>query len=90
MIDQDLLAAAVAGEHGADLRHRHMRFVNKDKPIIRTTPGDVVKIVQERVGLSAGSATIQVTGIIFDARAITDLLDHLQVVLRAGEETLCF
>ena len=90
VIDQRLLAAAVAGEHRAELRHRHVRLVNKDKPIIRIALGDVVEIVQECVGLRAGSATIQVAGIVLDARAVADLLDHLQVVFRAGKETLCF
>ncbi len=83
MLDEHFLARAVAGIHAAHLRQRHVRFVDEEQPVFR-------KEVDQAPGRRAGLATGQVTRVILDAVAVTDLAQHVKVVARAHLEALRF
>ena len=76
IVDQRLLARAVAVEHAADLRQRDMRLVHEQHEVIG-------KVVDQRPGRLAGQAPIHVARIVLDPRAVAHLAQHLQVVHRA-------
>ena len=83
VIDQHLLALAVAVVHRVDLRHGHMRFIDDQQEILG-------EIIDQRIRLFAGFAAVQMPAVVFDAAAIADLQDHLQIVFGAGEQPLGF
>ncbi len=83
MLDQHLLALAVAVVHRVDLRHGHVRFVDDQHEILR-------EIVDQRVRFFAGLAAVEVAAVVFDPAAIADFQDHLQVVLGSRQQSLGF
>jgi len=59
-------------EHAADLRHRDVRFVDDEQIVLG-------EIIDQGRGALPRLAAAKVARIILDARAVTDLLHHLQV-----------
>ena len=74
ILHQRGLAAAVATEHGTYLRHRHMALVHHQQEIVG-------EIVNQAEGAAAGGTSVEVTTIVLDARAVTQLLNHLHVIV---------
>ena len=62
VIHQHLLAMAVAGVHGVDLRNRHVRFINDEQVIFG-------EVINQGVGLGPRRRAGEVAGIVFDAGA---------------------
>src|SRR5579872_1511372 len=81
VIDEGLLAGAVAIEHTADLANALVRFIDEHEEILR----DVI----EQGGRSfAGEAAAEVARIIFDAVAVADGAHHLDVKHGALDDAL--
>ena len=74
VLDERLLARAVALVHAADLRHGLMRLVDQDEEVAR-------KVVEERVRGGAGRAPVEDPRVVLDPVAVAELLHHLEVVL---------
>ena len=81
MLDQCLLAHAVAVVHRAHLRNGLMRFVDDEQEILG-------EIIDQAFRPVARLASRQVTGIILHARTVADFLHHLEIVARALLEAL--
>ena len=81
MLDQHFLPRAVAVEHRPHLRDRHVRLVDDQQEI-------VAEVVDERVGLVARPSAVEVARVVLDARAVAHFKHHLDVVPRAGGQTL--
>ena len=81
VVDEAFLACVVAVIHGAHLRQRHMTLIDEENEIVR-------EIVQQRRRRGAGGAAGNNAGIIFNAGAETDLLQHFQIVLRPLADAL--
>ena len=60
-------------EHGSNLGNRHMRFIDYQQKVLG-------EIVEEGVGRATGPAPINMTGIVFNTGAGTDLPHHFQVI----------
>ena len=76
------LARAVTFVHATNLRHRHMALVDNAEHVAR-------KVVNKRVGRLARLAPVQVTRVVFDARAKAHVFEHLQIVGRTLRQPLC-
>ena len=72
VIDQSLLARAVAVIHGVQLRNGLVRFVDEEQEIVRD-------VIEQRGRRFAGQASGHVARIIFDAVAIADGAHHFDV-----------
>ena len=83
VIDQVLLARAVATVHATHLTNSHVRFINKDQRVIR-------QVVDQRRRRFSGLATGEMPGVVFDALAETNLAQHLDIELGALLDALCF
>ena len=81
MLDQDLFPRPVAVVHPSHLRKRHVGFVYKYKRIL----GEKVHQGPRRV---ARLTPVEKAGIVLDPRAIPDLKQHLEVILRPHPEPL--
>ena len=66
-----------------NLRQRHVRFIDDQQEILG-------EIIDQRVRLFAGLAAVEMPAVVFDAAAIADLQNHLQIVFGAGEQPLGF
>jgi hypothetical protein len=86
VVHEDHLALAVAVVHRADLRDRHVALVDHQHPVAPGGPGE--EVVEQGEGALARAAPVEVARVVLDARAVADLLDHLQVVLRARQQAL--
>ena len=73
VLHQILLAGAVAAVHGVHLRQGHVALVDYHQVIF----GEIVEQA-ERAG--ALGAAVEVAGVVLDARAVSQLLYHLQIV----------
>ena len=76
IVDEALLAAAVAAIHRPNLRHGDMALIDHEQKIFW-------KEVEQTVGASAGSSAIEIAAIVFDARAMPQFANHLNVVADA-------
>ena len=83
VVDQRELARAVAVEHSADLRQRHVRLVHDDEKILR----EIIEQARRPLALRAPG---QVARVVLDSRAGADLEHHLDVEVRARLEPLRF
>ena len=81
MLDERFLAAAVAVEHRADLRHRGVRLVDEQQVILREE-------IEQRVRRLARLAPAQRPAVVLDPRAVAHLHHHLDVVPRPRAEPL--
>ena len=81
VVDQDLLAGAVAVVHPAHLRQGHVRLVDDEQEVGR-------EVVEQRRGRLAGGAAGEVPRVVLDAAAVAELLHHLEVEHRALVEAL--
>ena len=81
VLDERLLARAVAAVHRADLRHRLVRLVEDEQEVLR-------EVVDERRRRLARLAAREVARVVLDAVAEAHLLEHLEVVHRALLEAL--
>lgn len=77
------MRALVPAEHGVDLWQRDVAFVDDHKVVAR-------EVVEQAERAAAGGPSVEVAGVVLDARAVAQLLDHLQVVLHALLEALGF
>ena len=75
-LHQGLLARAVALVHGADLGNGGVGFIDNHQRILR-------QVLKQGGGRFPGRPARQVTRIVFDAGAVTQLADHLHIVARA-------
>ena len=81
VVDEAFLACVVAVIHGAHLRQRDVALVDEEDEIVR-------EVVQQRRRRGAGGAAGNNAGIIFNAGAEADLLQHFQIVLRPLADAL--
>ena len=70
------LAAEVPAIHAADLRDRHVAFIDEDDGVVRD-------VLEERRRRFAGLASRKVARIVLDPRAASGCLQHFQVKARA-------
>ena len=73
----------VASVHAAYLRQRHVAFIDEGYEVLR-------EVVYQAERPLARFSPIKVAGIVFDARAVSHLLYHLQVVLHTLLQSLGF
>ncbi len=73
VIDQHVLARLVAVVHGADLRQRHVGFVDHDQHVVR-------EIIHQRIRRRAAFAERQRSGVVLDAGTEPDFFHHLDIV----------
>ncbi len=83
MLDEHVLAAAVAGVLTVQLRYGNVALVDHEQVVV----GKVVEQGERRL---AGNATVHVHRVVLDAVAVPDLAHHLEVVLRAHPQALRF
>ncbi|MPN05062.1 hypothetical protein SDC9_152312 [bioreactor metagenome] len=76
MVAQGLLAVAVGSEHRAQLRDGGVRLVDYGQLVLG-------KEVDQAVGPSARIAAGKMHGIVFDAGAVANLLEHFQIIVHA-------
>ena len=76
VLHQILLAGAVATKHGMHLGQCHMALIHHQEVILG-------EVVQQTEGARTGGTAVEVARIVLNARAVAQLLDHLQVVLHA-------
>ena len=76
VLDERLLARAVALVHAADLRDRLVGLVDEADEVAR-------EVVDQAVRALAGLAAVEDPRVVLDPRAVADLAQHLHVVLRA-------
>ena len=76
VVDQRLLARAVALVHAADLRHGLVRLVDEADEVVG-------EVVDQAVRPRAGRARVEDPRVVLDPGAEPDLAQHLHVVLRA-------
>ena len=76
VLDQCLLARAVAVVHSVQLGDGDVRFVNEEEKVVG-------EVIQERPGGLAGLAHGEVAGIVLDAGTVARLAHHLDVVAGA-------
>ncbi len=81
VLDERLLARAIAAVHRLDLGHRLVRLVDDQQEVRR-------EVVDERRRGLARLAPREVARVVLDARAEAHLLHHLEVVERALLEAL--
>ena len=81
MLDEDVLAAAVAGVLAVQLRHGDMALVDHEQEVVG-------EVVEQRERWLAVRATVDVHRVVLDAVAVPDLADHLEVVRRAHAQPL--
>ena len=74
VVDQHLLAGAVAVVHAAHLGQRHVRLVDEQQEVV----GEVVEQRPGRARPGPGAARWR--RVVLDAGAVADLAQHLQVV----------
>ena len=80
---QHALAGMVATVHAADLRQGHVALVDEGNEVLR-------EVVYQAEWPLARFSPIKVARIVLDARAVSHLLDHLQVVLHTLLQSLGF
>lgn len=83
VLHEVLLAGAVAAEHGVHLGERDVALVDHHQVILR-------KIVQQAEGSRPFCTSVEIAGVVLDAGTVTQLLDHLQVVLHPLLDPLRF
>ncbi len=81
VLDEDLLARAVAGELAVQLGHGHVALVDHEQPVV----GEVVEQRERRV---ARPTPVEVPAVVLDPAARPDLGEHLEVVLGPHAEPL--
>ena len=81
VVNKTFLARVIAVIHGAHLRQRYMTLIDEEDEIVR-------EIVQQRRRRGAGGTAGNDAGIILDAGAEADLLQHFQIVLRPLADAL--
>ncbi len=80
-IDKALLALAVAAIHGVDLWDGHVTLVYNEQKVLW-------EIVEQAIRAFVLFAAIKITGVVLDAGAVAELLDHLDVVCHTLFETV--
>ena len=81
MLDEGLLAGAIAGELTMQLRNGLMALVEHDEEVVR-------EVVEQRVRRFAGFPSVDRARVVLDAVAVAEFLHHLEVVLGAHAEPL--
>ena len=76
VVDQRLLARAVALVHPADLRHGLVRLVDEADEVVR-------EVVDQRERVRPGRPALQDARVVLDPAREAELLQHLHVVFRA-------
>ena len=83
VLHQGGLAAAVASVHGLHLRDGYVALVDHHQKIFG-------EIVQQAERAAARFPAVQVSGVVLDAGAVSQLADHFQVELRTLLQPFCF
>ena len=83
IVDQRLLARAIAFVHSIELRNTLVRFIREQQIILRN-------VIEQRRRRLSRQAPRKMTRIVFHAVAITDGAHHLDVETRALPQTLRF
>jgi hypothetical protein len=76
IVNQCRFARTIAFVHGPNLGHGDVAFIHKNEKIFG-------EIIQQRRRWLAGQTAGEVPGIVLDAVAVTNLLDHFQIEERA-------
>src|SRR3989344_6517756 len=84
-INERLLTRLVTGIHTAELRHRHVRFINHCQKIRRAV-GLVRKIGEQAIGRLTRQFPRKMAGIVLDAIAVAHFTDKSEVVVGAPLE----
>ena len=72
VVDEILLAAAIAEPHAVDLRNGGVAFVDEEQEVAR-------EVVEERGRRLAGQAAGEVARVVLDAVAVAHGLDHFEI-----------
>ena len=80
---QSIFSGTIPMVHAPHLRKRYMRLIDHHQKIIR-------EIVQKRIGRLARLSLRQVSGVIFNPRAIAHFLQHLNIIASPLFQSLCF
>ena len=80
VVDEVVFARTVAAVHGTNLRYGDVALVHDEQHVLG-------EVVQQAVGWCTRFATVEVTAVVLYARAITEFLNHLHVVLHAFLDT---
>ncbi len=83
VLDEDVFARAIPHELAVELRNGDVALVDDQEEVLR-------KVVEQGERRLAWATAVDVHRVVLDAVAVADLLDHLQVVLRAHAQALCF
>jgi len=83
VLDEVLLAGAVAAIHGPDLRDGDVALVDHQEEVLGEE-------VEQAVGTRPGGTAVEVAGVVLDAGAVAQLADHLEVVGDALVQALGF
>ena len=81
MVDEHVLAAAVAGELAVQLRHGDVALVDDEQVVV----GEVVEQGERRLAVLA---TVDVHRVVLDAVAVAEFAHHLEVVRGAHPQAL--
>ena len=81
VLDERVLAGAVALVLAVELRHGDVALVEDDEEVVR-------EVVEQRVRRLAGGATVEVARVVLDPGARPDLAHHLEVVRGAHAQAL--
>ena len=76
VLNKRILAGAVAAVHCSHLRQGNVALIHEQQEILR-------EIVEQRHRSAANGTAGYYSGIVFDTRAIAELLHHLDIVIRA-------
>ncbi len=90
VVDEVLLAAAVAVPHAVDLRNGDVGLVDEEQEVAR-------EVVEQRGRRLAGQTAGEVARVVLDAVAVADGLDHFEIeagalvdALRLDHAAFCF
>ena len=81
VVDEVDLPRQVAAVHGAALRQGDMTLIDDGEVVLR-------EIVKQAEGTHAGLASVEISRVVLDARAVAHLAQHLDIVCHTLKQTL--
>jgi hypothetical protein len=83
VFDEIVFPGAIAAVHPAELRHRHMTFVDEDDEVFG-------EVVDERRRRKPRTASVEMTTVVLDSGTVPEFRQKFEVEPRAHFETLRF
>ena len=88
MVHKRLLACLVTEVHATNLRQRDVAFVYHHQPVILGMSGHATEVIHQCPRALSTRTAIKEATVVFNTAAVAGLLDHLQVILSATDESL--